>query len=373
MAGSTSGAVTVNVTGSGGQGGAASGMSNDIAGDGGAGTAMANGATSSGSLNVGATAIGGAGGDATTGGLDKAGAGGAANATAMGAASGPGLVSVSAFATGGQADRPPSIPFSKAPAEMAAAQPPARPGRHLAAKSSRPPQPPAARAATEPRPAERRPSQRDQFGNLDRRRRGDRDLHRDRGNGGATDSGPGATGQANADSMSQNGGGTVQASANSPGGGPASAMSVAAIEPGAHPIEISPGQTVSAAFLTGAGAAGEMSAGYGGEGETLVYETTADFSFTTTQPDPLYLTLVNFDATGDGFDSLELTVSDNADPNAPPLDFTFSSLRSAEEFFRDNRLDLGFEDAGPQVVDTPSSSPQALSGMASASAIPRRS
>ena len=82
------------------------------------------------------------------------------------------------------------------------------------------------------------------------------------GNGGATDSGPGATGQANADSMSQNGGGTVHASANSPGGGPASAMPVAAIEPGAPPaIEISPGQTVSAAFLTGAGAAGEMSAG----------------------------------------------------------------------------------------------------------------
>ena len=94
-----------------------------------------------------------------------------------------------------------------------------------------------------------------------------------------------------------------------------------------------------------------MSAGYGGEGETLVYETTADFSFTTTQPDPLYLTLVNFDATGEGFDSLELTVSDNADPNAPALDFTFTSLRSAEEFFLDNRLDLGFEDAGPQVVD----------------------
>jgi hypothetical protein len=46
-----------------------------------------------------------------------------------------------------------------------------------------------------------------------------------------------------------------------------------------------------------------------------------------------------------------LTVSDNADPNAPALDFTFTSLRSAEEFFLDNRLDLGFEDAGPQVVD----------------------
>jgi hypothetical protein len=64
-------------------------------------------------------------------------------------------------------------------------------------------------------------------------------------------------------------------------------MSVAAIEPGAPPpVEISAEQTTSVAFLTGAGGAGEMSAGYGGEGETLVYETTADFSFTTTQPDP---------------------------------------------------------------------------------------
>lgn len=60
---------------------------------------------------------------------------------------------------------------------------------------------------------------------------------------------------------------------------------------------------------------------------------------------------MDFDATGNGFDSLELTVSDNAGPNASPLDFTFSSLRSVEEFFLDNRLDLGFEDAGPQVAD----------------------
>jgi hypothetical protein len=60
---------------------------------------------------------------------------------------------------------------------------------------------------------------------------------------------------------------------------------------------------------------------------------------------------VNFDAAGDGFDSLELTVSDNADPNAPPLDFKFTSLRSAEMFFLDNKIDLGFEEPGPQVVD----------------------
>jgi hypothetical protein len=129
-------------------------------------------------------------------------------------------------------------------------------------------------------------------------------------------------------------------------------MSVAAIEPSAPPpIEISPGQTTSVAFLTGAGGVGEMSAGYGGEGETLVYETTAGFSFTTTQPDPLYLTLVNFDAIGDGFDSLELIITDSADPNAPPLDYEFTSLRSAEMFFLDNRIDLGFDEPGPQVVD----------------------
>ena len=146
------------------------------------------------------------------------------------------------------------------------------------------------------------------------------------GNGGATDLGPGPNGQANADSKSQNSGGTVQASAHSPGGGPASAMSVAAIGQSAPPpIAISPGQSTSIATLTSSGGVGEMSVGYGGEGETLVYETTAEFGFTTTQPDPLYLTLVNFDATGDGFDSLELIVSDSVAPTR--LRWTLRSLR----------------------------------------------
>ena len=125
-------------------------------------------------------------------------------------------------------------------------------------------------------------------------------------------------------------------------------MSVAAIEPGAPPpLAIAAGQSVSVAYLTGAGGVGEMSAGYGGEGETLVYETTADFSFTTSQPEPLYLTLVDFASTGEGFDSLELNVSSS---NLPALDVTFDSLRSAEEFFLDNRIDLGFG-AGLQTVD----------------------
>ena len=92
-----------------------------------------------------------------------------------------------------------------------------------------------------------------------------------------------------------------------------------------------------------------MSAGYGGEGETLVYETTADFNFTIAQSEPFYLTLLGSDATGNGFDSLELTVATSA--NTPPLDYMFASLRSAEMFFLDHTIDLGFEGAGPQMVD----------------------
>jgi hypothetical protein len=142
----------------------------------------------------------------------------------------------------------------------------------------------------------------------------------------------------------------VTATAHSPGGGPASAMSVAAIGPGASPpLEISAGQSTSVAALTPGEAKGEMSTGYGGEGETLVYETTADFNFTIAQSEPLYLTLLGSDAEGNGFDSLELTVATSA--NVPPLDYVFTSLRSAEMFFDDNTIDLGSEGAGPQMVD----------------------
>jgi hypothetical protein len=170
--------------------------------------------------------------------------------------------------------------------------------------------------------------------------------------GAATVGAPGiggdATATANAVSLMDGAG--VTATAHSPGGGPASAMSVAAIGPGAPPpVEISTGQSASVAILTPGEAKGEMSAGYGGEGETLVYETTADFNFTIAQSEPFYLTLLGSDATGNGFDSLELTVATSA--NTPPLDYMFASLRSAEMFFLDHTIDLGFEGAGPQMVD----------------------
>jgi hypothetical protein len=166
--------------------------------------------------------------------------------------------------------------------------------------------------------------------------------------GAAPGSGGDATATANAVSSMMAAG--VTATAHSPGGGPASAMSVAAIGPGASPpLEISAGQSTSVAALTPGEAKGEMSTGYGGEGETLVYETTADFNFTIAQSEPLYLTLLGSDAEGNGFDSLELTVATSA--NVPPLDYVFTSLRSAEMFFDDNTIDLGSEGAGPQMVD----------------------
>lgn len=61
--------------------------------------------------------------------------------------------------------------------------------------------------------------------------------------------------------------------------------------------------------------------------------------------------MLDFGATGSGFDRLELTVAAGANPNAPPLDYVFNSLSSAEMFFHDNTIDLGFEGAGPQVID----------------------
>jgi hypothetical protein len=168
--------------------------------------------------------------------------------------------------------------------------------------------------------------------------------------GGAPGIGGDATATANAVSSMAAAG--VTATAHSPGGGPASAMSIATIGPGAPPpVEISKGLSTSVAILAPGEAKGEMSASYGGEGETLVYETTADFSFTTSEPEPLYLTLLDFDATGNGFDRLELTVDADGNPNTPPLDYVFTSLSSAEMFFHNNAIDLGFEGAGPQVVD----------------------
>jgi hypothetical protein len=114
-------------------------------------------------------------------------------------------------------------------------------------------------------------------------------------------------------------------------------------------INITPGRTTSLASLTpGALGYGVMSAGYGGKGETLTYDASADFSFTPAASEELYLLLVSDAFSGVGFDRLELQI----DARGTLSDFVFTSLGQADMFFTDNKLDLGALAAGsPFFVD----------------------
>jgi PEP-CTERM motif len=108
------------------------------------------------------------------------------------------------------------------------------------------------------------------------------------------------------------------------------------------------GQAVSAAIMTPSGFVGAMSAGYRGAGEALTTASTADFSFTTRSTRELFLTLVNNEALGNGFDKLKFKVTLNGDVVALA---TFTSLTVAEAFFTNDRLDLGALSPGAQTVD----------------------
>ena len=93
---------------------------------------------------------------------------------------------------------------------------------------------------------------------------------------------------------------------------------------------------------------GAMAAGYGGSGESLTFQTAADFSFTTETPEEFYLGLNSNASSGVGFDTLMFEVTVNGAIEA--LD-TFTSLNVAEAFFSGNALDLGAWGAGGQTVD----------------------
>ncbi len=131
------------------------------------------------------------------------------------------------------------------------------------------------------------------------------------------------------------------ATAQSLTGGAASALAVARVGSGAtRLVNIMAGQTVSDATLTPGNTSivgfGAMSAGYGGSGESLTYSAEADFSPTRTWD--LYLTLLNNNASGEGFDTLKFQVT--VDGTIEALD-TFTSLSVAEAFFSGNTLYLG--------------------------------
>jgi hypothetical protein len=174
----------------------------------------------------------------------------------------------------------------------------------------------------------------------------------------------GATGSASAQSLAQSSIGTafgqstaqsgsdsLTTTAQAPAGGPASALAkagVGASVPGGL-IKIRAGQSASYASMepNGDHAAGAMSAGYGGSGESLTYSAEAVFTFTTIAPEDLYLTLLDNNHTGFGFDSMDFTIV----WNYVYLPFSFSTLSDAETWFKNRTFDFGAVNPGSQTVD----------------------
>jgi hypothetical protein len=131
-------------------------------------------------------------------------------------------------------------------------------------------------------------------------------------------------------------------------------MTTAAVGTGSPTLApLAVGQTVSNATLTlgastiGLGAMSAGSAGYGGPGET--YQATADFNFTTTAPEELYLTLLESNSTGSLGPHDSMTLQVNTDGTV--ADYTFMSFADAETFFANHTLDLGDVGPGSQYVD----------------------
>ena len=85
-----------------------------------------------------------------------------------------------------------------------------------------------------------------------------------------------------------------------------------------------------------------MAAGYGGEGETLTYDTAFEFTFATRQPEKLTLTLLDGD--GAGFDSLTFTATTTFGSTTQ----TFHSLSAAEAYFDGQQLLFDLTASGPQ-------------------------
>ena len=90
-----------------------------------------------------------------------------------------------------------------------------------------------------------------------------------------------------------------------------------------------------------------MSTGYGGQGESLTYQTTADFKSNLISGTPFLLGLESQGSLGAGFDSamVEVTVD-----NFLAFERSFISLADAQRFFTDDAINLGFQPGGLEDV-----------------------
>jgi hypothetical protein len=106
---------------------------------------------------------------------------------------------------------------------------------------------------------------------------------------------------------------------------------------------------VSIAFGHGlVNALGAMSIGYGGNGESLTYQTTASFHFAHPAHTDFLLGLMSQGSLGTGFNSAILDVFVNS---MLAYEKSLTILADAQAFFSDNPIDIGFDPGGPADVE----------------------
>jgi hypothetical protein len=173
------------------------------------------------------------------------------------------------------------------------------------------------------------------------------------GTGGVSSSGGvnGASGTADAQSQASVREGLVMTIAHAPAAGVAArAETRANTQDAVALIPIAAGEAASNAILYGSAngvAAGAMSAGYGGSGETRTYSAEADFSFAVLSPEKFYLRLLDNNV-GAGFDNLSLEIDLNGMTVASEAT---SSLLDAQAFFTDHSFYFGALAPGSQTLD----------------------
>jgi hypothetical protein len=145
---------------------------------------------------------------------------------------------------------------------------------------------------------------------------------------------------------------SIVASATSPVGGPASAFTQTTISGAVSlPNSITPGQSYSVVNAFASGplltlAQGAMGAGYGGTGESLTYQESADFQLSG--HGTIRLGFLNTMSVGNGFDSSTFQIFVNGDLF---LSQAFSDLASANSFFTHHIFDLGDFSGGDTDID----------------------
>jgi hypothetical protein len=95
-------------------------------------------------------------------------------------------------------------------------------------------------------------------------------------------------------------------------------------------------------------ALGAMSIGYGGNGGSLTYQTTATFQFAHPANTDFLFGFESQGSLGTGFDSSMLDVFVNS---VLAYQRSFATLADAQAFFTDNPVDIGFGPGGPATVE----------------------